>query len=224
MADIQRNHDRRFGALVIFLSNSPKSRRPSGSIAASILYYVWFGSSGRRRSWAQHPWIEHPWIEHPWINVQSRPGSGSARRRYGFCAGHSVGYFHRKLFVIFAGLASGARFVCPLWAKADINPDGSPHRTRHENRRYDPHKATLLYSVEIPTHCGDTLFASGTVAYDTLDPAMKKKLEGLRAVNYCFYNSVRRDDKQGVMAPAGRCTRLCAPMMKPGARRSTSTG
>src|SRR5689334_12244315 len=79
-------------------------------------------------------------------------------------------------------------------------PDGEMmfhHDTIH---RDDPHKATLLYSVEIPTYGGDTLFASGTAAYDTLDPAMKKRLEGLKAVNYYIYNSVKRDDKQGVDA------------------------
>jgi taurine dioxygenase len=79
-------------------------------------------------------------------------------------------------------------------------PDGEMmfhHDTIH---RDDPHKATLLYSVEIPTYGGDTLFASGTAAYDTLDPAMKQKLEGLRAVNYYVYNSVKRNDKQAVDA------------------------
>ena len=79
-------------------------------------------------------------------------------------------------------------------------PDGEMmfhHDTIH---RDDPHKATLLYSVEIPTYGGDTLFASGTAAYDTLDPAMKKRLEGLKAVNYYVYNSVTRNDKQGVDA------------------------
>jgi taurine dioxygenase len=79
-------------------------------------------------------------------------------------------------------------------------PDGEMmfhHDTIH---RDEPHKATLLYSVEIPTYGGDTLFASGTAAYDTLDPAMKKKLEGLRAVNFYVYNSVKRDDKQAVDA------------------------
>ena len=59
-------------------------------------------------------------------------------------------------------------------------PDGEMmfhHDTIH---RDEPHKATLLYSVEIPTYGGDTLFASGTAAYDALDAAMKKKLEGLQ--------------------------------------------
>jgi len=79
-------------------------------------------------------------------------------------------------------------------------PDGEMmfhHDTIH---RDDPHKATLLYSVEIPTYGGDTLFASGTAAYEALDPAMKKRLEGLRAVNFYAYNSVKRNDKQAVDA------------------------
>jgi len=79
-------------------------------------------------------------------------------------------------------------------------PDGEMmfhHDTIH---RDDPHKATLLYSVEVPTYGGDTLFASGTGAYDALDAAMKDKLAGLRAVNFYVYNSVTRNDKQGVNA------------------------
>jgi taurine dioxygenase len=79
-------------------------------------------------------------------------------------------------------------------------PDGEMmfhHDTIH---RDDPHKATLLYSVEVPTYGGDTLFASGTGAYDALDPAMKAKLAGLRAVNFYVYNSVKRNDKQAVDA------------------------
>jgi taurine dioxygenase len=79
-------------------------------------------------------------------------------------------------------------------------PDGEMmfhHDTIH---RPDPHKATLLYSVEIPSFGGDTLFASGTAAYDALEPAMKRRLGGLKAVNYYVYNSVKRGDKQGVDA------------------------
>src|SRR5262249_5859869 len=79
-------------------------------------------------------------------------------------------------------------------------PDGEMmfhHDTIH---RPDPHKATLLYSVEIPSFGGDTLFASGTGAYDALDPAMKRRLDRLKAVNYYVYNSAKRGDKQGVDA------------------------
>jgi taurine dioxygenase len=79
-------------------------------------------------------------------------------------------------------------------------PDGEMmfhHDTIH---RDEPHKATLLYAVEIPTHGGDTLFASGAAAYDALDAQMKNKLEGLRAVNFYVYNSVKRNDRQAVDA------------------------
>jgi alpha-ketoglutarate-dependent taurine dioxygenase len=79
-------------------------------------------------------------------------------------------------------------------------PDGEMmfhHDTIH---RPEPHKATLLYSVEVPTYGGDTLFASGTAAYDALDPAMKTRLDGLKAVNFYVYNSVKRGDTQGVDA------------------------
>ncbi len=79
-------------------------------------------------------------------------------------------------------------------------PDGEVmfhHDTIH---REEPHKGTLLYSVEVPTYGGDTLFASGTAAYDALDAAMKEKLEGLRAVNYYVFNTAVRGDKRGVDA------------------------
>ena len=57
--------------------------------------------------------------------------------------------------------------------------------------RHDPRgstdKATLLYSVEIPSTGGNTLFASGYAAYDTLDPAVRDKLEGRRALHHYNY-------------------------------------
>ncbi len=40
-----------------------------------------------------------------------------------------------------------------------------------------PHKGTLLYSVEIPSHGGETLFASGYAAYETLPDEIREPLE-----------------------------------------------
>jgi taurine dioxygenase len=57
-----------------------------------------------------------------------------------------------------------------------------------------PHNGTLLYSVEIPTYGGDTLFASGYAAYDTLDPAIRGRLEGRRALNHYNYGTTIRGD------------------------------
>jgi taurine dioxygenase len=63
-----------------------------------------------------------------------------------------------------------------------------------------PDKATMLYSVEIPSTGGNTLFASGYAAYDTLDPALRDKLEGRKALHHYNYGSVQRDDGKGTEA------------------------
>src|SRR5262247_4078682 len=67
-----------------------------------------------------------------------------------------------------------------------------------------PSKATLLYSIEIPSSGGNTLFASGYAAYDTLDPAIRNKLEGRRAIHHYNYGSVQRGDDKGTEA-FGEC-------------------
>jgi taurine dioxygenase len=60
-----------------------------------------------------------------------------------------------------------------------------------------PSKATLLYSVEIPSTGGNTLFASGYAAYDTLDPAVRNRLEGRKALHHYNYGSTQRGDDKG---------------------------
>jgi taurine dioxygenase len=67
-----------------------------------------------------------------------------------------------------------------------------------------PSKATLLYSVEIPSCGGNTLFASGYAAYDTLDPGIRGKLEGRTAVHHYNYGSTQRGDSRGTEA-FGQC-------------------
>lgn len=47
----------------------------------------------------------------------------------------------------------------------------------------EPPMATLLIARQTPPYGGDTLFASGTAAYDALSDGMKRMLAGLRAVN-----------------------------------------
>jgi taurine dioxygenase len=63
-----------------------------------------------------------------------------------------------------------------------------------------PSKATMLYSVEIPSYGGDTLFASGYAAYETLDPAVRERLEGKRALHHYNYGSTQRGDDRGTEA------------------------
>jgi taurine dioxygenase len=67
-----------------------------------------------------------------------------------------------------------------------------------------PSKATLLYSVEIPSSGGNTLFASGYAAYDTLDPAIRDRLEGRLAEHHYNYGSTQKGDSRGTEA-FGEC-------------------
>jgi taurine dioxygenase len=86
-----------------------------------------------------------------------------------------------------------------------------------------PHNGTLLYSVEIPSYGGDTLFASGYAAYDTLDPAVRHRLEGRRL------SIITITAPQFGVTPAKPlrlstrpCIRCFAPTTRPAARRSMS--
>jgi taurine dioxygenase len=63
-----------------------------------------------------------------------------------------------------------------------------------------PSKATLLYAVEIPGEGGNTLFASGYAAYDTLDPAIRDRLEGRKALHHYNYGTTIRGGKMGTDA------------------------
>jgi taurine dioxygenase len=54
--------------------------------------------------------------------------------------------------------------------------------------------------MEIPSHGGDTLFASGYAAYNSLDPAIRAKLDGRKAFHHYNYGSTQRGDNRGVAA------------------------
>src|SRR3982075_715326 len=60
-----------------------------------------------------------------------------------------------------------------------------------------PSKATLLYSPEPPSAGANTLSASGSAAYDTLDPAIRRKLEGRKAMHHYNYGSTHKGDSRG---------------------------
>ena len=53
--------------------------------------------------------------------------------------------------------------------------------------RETPYAATVLYAIEVTSTGGETLFANMYAAYDRLSDGMKKRLEGLRALNIYDY-------------------------------------
>lgn len=79
-------------------------------------------------------------------------------------------------------------------------PDGEM-MFHHDMMHADvPHKATMLYAVEIPSTGGNTLFASGYAAYDTLPDEVRGPLEGQRAFHHYNYGSVQKGDDKGTPA------------------------
>ncbi|HEY5633900.1 MAG TPA: TauD/TfdA family dioxygenase [Burkholderiaceae bacterium] len=48
----------------------------------------------------------------------------------------------------------------------------------------EPARATTLYSIQVPSRGGDTLFADQQAAYDDLPDAMKKRIDGLVALHH----------------------------------------
>jgi taurine dioxygenase len=63
-----------------------------------------------------------------------------------------------------------------------------------------PDKGTLLYSVEIPGTGGETLFASGYAAYETLPDDIREPLEGKWAFHHYNYGSTQKGDGKGIEA------------------------
>ena len=84
-----------------------------------------------------------------------------------------------------------------------------------------PSKATLLYAVEIPSTGGNTLFASSYAAYETLDPAIRDRLEGRKAMHHYNYGSTQRGDSRGTEAFANAAIRCFAPTRTRAARLFT---
>ncbi len=81
-------------------------------------------------------------------------------------------------------------------------PDGEMYF--HSDQCYieNPSVATMLYSMEVPSTGGDTLFANMYAAYDTLPEATKARIEGLSALNvYDYLNAATvrgSEPKEGV--------------------------
>ncbi len=61
-----------------------------------------------------------------------------------------------------------------------------------------PHKATLLYAVEVPGWGGNTLFSNLYAAYDELPGDLKAALEGRQALNAFNYGSRFKGDPEGL--------------------------
>ncbi|MFT5538860.1 MAG: taurine dioxygenase [Alphaproteobacteria bacterium] len=71
-------------------------------------------------------------------------------------------------------------------------PDGEMHFHSDMSYMETPSRATLLYAIEVPKTGGDTLFASGTAAYDALDAETKALLMGRNALQGFLHGTTLR--------------------------------
>ena len=83
-------------------------------------------------------------------------------------------------------------------------PDGEMHFHSDQCHQERPAMASMLYSLEVPSRGGNTLFANAYLAYETLPDSTKKKIEGRKALNAYDYDnaSTRRGTKLGDGVPS----------------------
>ena len=68
------------------------------------------------------------------------------------------------------------------------HPDGEMHFHTDQCHQPKPCSGTMLYAMEIPSKGGNTLFVSGYHAYETLPDDLRRRVEGLKAVNAYDYD------------------------------------
>lgn len=75
----------------------------------------------------------------------------------------------------------------------------------HSDQCYQerPAMGSMLYSIEIPAEGGDTLFANGYKAWEALPEDVKRKIEGLKAIQVYDYGGGVLDRKAMVSPEAG---------------------
>jgi taurine dioxygenase len=72
-----------------------------------------------------------------------------------------------------------------------------------------PARATCLLAIAVPDEGGDTLFGNLCMAYDTLAPETKAKIDGRKAVHVFTYDSTSREQ----VAAAGNSRSFAQPMV-----------
>jgi taurine dioxygenase len=68
-------------------------------------------------------------------------------------------------------------------------PDGEMHFHTDQCHQERPAMASMLYALEVPSTGGNTLFANGYKAYETLPVEIKRRIQGRKALNAYDYDT-----------------------------------
>jgi len=102
-----------------------------------------------------------------------------------------------------SGRGAGGDFESPFMFVSNIMKDGQPLGAlgdgemwfHHDTSYYpEPRRATLLYSMQIPSRGGETMFANMYRAYDRLPNRLKEKITGRNVLQVHDYKRVERLD------------------------------
>jgi taurine dioxygenase len=80
-------------------------------------------------------------------------------------------------------------------------PDGEMHFHTDQCHQERPAMASMLYAIEVPSTGGNTLFANGYKAYETLSAEIKRRIDGRKALNAYDYDTAAT--KRGTRLGAG---------------------
>src|SRR5262249_8805974 len=67
--------------------------------------------------------------------------------------------------------------------------DGEMHFHTDQCHQERPAMASMLYALEVASTGGNTLFANGYMAYETLPDGIKRRIEGRKALNAYDYDT-----------------------------------
>jgi taurine dioxygenase len=83
-------------------------------------------------------------------------------------------------------------------------PDGEMHFHTDQCHQERPAMASMLYALEVPSTGGNTLFANGYKAYETLPAEIKRRIEGRKALNAYDYDTaaMKRDTRLAEGVPS----------------------
>ncbi len=143
--------------------------------------------------------IHAAWLEHIVLVFPGQEIGEPEQRRFAACFG-KVGERARPL----ARRPEGADYDGAFMLVGNIRDEAGEYAGSlpdgelwfHHDMSYveEPHKATILYAIDIPSVGGNTKYANMYTAYDNVPQALKEKLAGRRALQVYDYAMTEKVD------------------------------
>ncbi len=139
------------------------------------------------------------WLEHIVLVFPGQQIAEPDQRRFAACFG-TLGERARPL----ARRPEGADYDGAFMLVGNIRDDDGEYAGSlpdgelwfHHDMSYveEPHKATILYAIDIPATGGNTMFANQYMAYDNVPTALRQKLAGRRVLQVYDYAMTEKVD------------------------------